>query len=154
MAATAVKHFNGRKLRVKFETAPGSGTYTETCIINTSRGIAFSGTPDEQPIPWCSNDEDLPSWIERAMDGLSASVTGAGITHSPAIDFMWEWFRQGLSVNCQIWIDVPLADGGGYWHGAFVLPNFDVTGATQKQRSEFTCSMLSDGVIDWTDAAS
>jgi hypothetical protein len=150
--ATRVKTANGRLLRVKIGNGATPETFSETCLINTSRGIEFSGSPIENLIPYCDNSEDLPGWMEREMDGLSATITGAGILDTPSLEAFWDWFKSGASKNIQVWIDVATADGGGYYSGAALLTRYGVTGESQRARSTFDATIASDGPWTWTDA--
>ena len=148
---TAVKDLNGEKILIKIGDGGSPETFTHDCLINTERGIDFSGDVNQGVVPDC-DDPSAPGWKYAIVDGLSATINGAGTLHSASVESFFNWFSSGASKNVQAWIDVLAADGGGYWSGAFVLTSFSITGP-RKDKATCSITLVSDGALTWTDAA-
>lgn len=144
------KTMNGTQLVIKLGDGAGSEVFTAKCTINAARGITFSSQSNEQIVPDCDNP-DLPAWVERNRDGLSASITGAGVVDTSNLADFWAWYTQQESRNIQVLINVSSGDGGGYWGMAAILSEFSVNGE-RKQKALFDCTILSDGPVTWTSA--
>lgn len=147
----AVKTLNGEQLLVQIEWTPASGTFAHDCLINTERGIQFSADMQEFTIPDCVTPED-PAWKVTEKDGLSATVSGAGMLHTSSVEAFFNWFKSKDTLNCRVKVNVAGADGGGYWAGAFHLSAFSITG-TRKEKATAEVSLTSSGAITWTDNA-
>jgi predicted secreted protein len=147
----AVKTLNGEKLLVQIEDSPSGGTFTHDCLINTDRGIAFSADMQEFTVPDCA-DPSAPAWKEVLKDGLSASVTGAGMVHTSSLETWFNWLASADTKNVRVKVDALAADGGGYWAGAFHLSAFEVTG-TRKDKATASVTLVSSGTVTWTDAS-
>lgn len=115
----------------------------------TSRGINFSAETNDTNIPDC-DDEDAPSWLGRDVVSLSGELSGSGVLDLDALE-VWRAFL-GNRKTCRVMIDVPGAQNGGYWEGAFILTGFNVTGERGSKVS-VEVTMTSDGEIEWTAAS-
>jgi hypothetical protein len=144
------KTFNGTKLLVQLGDAASPEVFAAPCMINAARGIAFDSTTNDQVVPDCDNPE-LAAWIERSIDGLTATITGSGVVDTAGLADFWDWYIGGVSKNIRVKVDVPAVDGGGYWSMAAVLQSFNV-GGERKQNANFDCNILSDGPVVWVDA--
>lgn len=149
---TLVKAMNSSKLIVRVGDGAGPEVFTQYCLINTSRGIEFGSSPIESLVPYCPPDEDLPSWVERVVDRKSATIPGAGIFDTTSKDFFWTWYDSGASKNVQVAVSVPQVEGGGYWFGAAILPNFKVTGPGRMEKVTADLTIMSDGPWAWASA--
>jgi hypothetical protein len=129
---------------------PGGTTFTHPCLINAERGIAFTSTTNDVMIPDCA-DPEKPAWIGRAKDGLSASITGAGVLDTPSLDDFWVWFQNENARIIKVKINVAGTAGGGTWTMDAHLTAFSVTG-NRGSKAAFDCTILSDGSAVWTDA--
>lgn len=147
----AVKTLNGEKLLVQIGDGASPETFTHDCLINTERGIAFSADTQEFIVPDCAAPED-PAWKVIEKDGLSASISGAGMLHTSSVETWFDWFKDADTKNVRVKIDVAGADGGGYWEGAFHLTGMEITG-TRKEKSTVSVTLASSGALTWTDAA-
>lgn len=141
----AMKTARGTKLLFKIGDGASPENFTALCTINTQRGIAFSAAMTEQAVPDCASP-DLPAWIQRFKDTLSAAVNGAGVLNTPDIDIMFAFLKDPNSRNCQFVVDVPGADGGRVFEGFFHCNEFNVTGE-RGPNSEATLAFASDGEI-------
>src|SRR5215218_4161521 len=135
MAAANV--MNGTSLLINVGNVAET-TFTHPCLINTERGIAFTSTTNDVLIPDCANPED-PAWVGRAKDGLSASVTGAGVLDTDSLEDFRIWFASEDARLCKIKVNVPLADGGGTWNVKMHLTAFSVTG-NRGSKAAFDCT--------------
>src|SRR5215207_4595016 len=126
---------NGNKLLVQLGDGEVSETFAHPCMINAARGIAFSSTTNDQVVPDC-DDPDLPAWINRDRDGLSASITGSGVLSTTGLADFWEWFTQAESRSIRVKVDVTSGAGGGYWAMEAHLTEFSITGE-RKQNATF-----------------
>lgn len=141
---------NGTKLLIQLGDGEVSEQFPHPCMINAARGIAFSSSTNDQIVPDC-DDPELPAWIDRDRDGLTASITGSGVLHTSGLNDFWEWFTQAESRNIRVKVDVASGVGGGYWAMAAHLTEFSVTGE-RKQNATFDCTIMSDGAATWVAA--
>jgi hypothetical protein len=149
---TAVPRITGSKLRVKISDGASPEVFTADCLINTSRGIKFTSDTKQTIMPDCDNPDD-PAWKSVTKDGLSATITGAGMLYTASVADWFDWFNSDDSKNIQFDLYVPLASGGGYWQAPFKLTDFEITSDGNKEQSTCNVTLVSDGAVDWTDAA-
>lgn len=143
----------GVRLLVKIGDGEDPEVFSHPCLINAARGLSIVAQTNDIVIPDCSNP-DLMAWAAREKVSLSGTINGAGVVHTPDVS---DWSAYVISENTKnVRVElgsVLLADGGGYWGGAFHCTEFSITGE-RGNRAECSVTMLSDGVIAWTDAAS
>lgn len=156
---TIVSHLNSSKLLIQLGDGASPETFAHPCMINTARGIEFSSSPSESMVPYCPPDEDLPAWVDREIDALTAAINGAGIFDSLSHDIFRVWYLSGASKNIRVKLDLtvagdsPFSAEAGYYQGAWVLQGFSITGPGRREKVTFDCSILSDGPITWVDAS-
>lgn len=148
----AVPRVTGSKLLVKIGDGASPEVFTADCLINTSRGIQFQSDTNEFVMPDCDNPDD-PAWKSVTKDGLSATISGAGMLYTASVSDWFDWYKGDIGKNIQFALNVPLASGGGYWEGSFKLTNFEVTSDGGKEQSTCNVTLVSDGVVTWTDAS-
>lgn len=141
----AVKHARGVKLVVKIGDGAEPEVFTALCTINAARGISFTSATRDFVEPDCA-DPDLIGWIIREKESLSVSVTGGGMLNTPDVEDVFDWWKDELSKNVQVVVDVPSADGGVIFEGAFHLTDFEITG-DRGAKQEATMTLQSDGEI-------
>lgn len=146
-----VKTLNGKKLLVQIGDGADPEVFAHDCLINTDRGISFSSETTRQTVPDCDNP-DSPGWSELTKDGLSATINGSGMLHTASVEDWFNWFNSDDSKNIRVMIDVPGADGGGYWAMAAKLTGFEVSGS-RTEKATVSVTIESDGVATWMDAA-
>jgi hypothetical protein len=147
----APKSMNGTKLLIMLGDGGGTEVFTHPCLINADRGIAFSGSSSDQVIPDCTTPDE-PGWVIRTVDGLTASITGAGVVDTASLATFWTWFNSAIEKNIRVKVDVPLADSGGHWAMKAVLTDFSVSG-TRNEKASFDCTILSSGAVTWVPAS-
>jgi len=82
----------------------------------------------------------------REKVNLSVSVTGSGTLNTPDVQEFVDWFESPEPRNCKIVVDVPSADGGVIFTGAFHLTEFTLTG-NRGEKMQTSVSLNSDGAI-------
>ncbi len=141
-----ITHARGVKLLLKVgDGGDPSETFTAYCTVNAARGITFTAATNDFNLPECS-DPDQIAWVAREKVSLSVAVSGAGILNTPDVQDFFDWWSDDASKNCQIVVDVPSADGGVIFEGAFHLTEFAITG-DRGGKQEATLSLASDGEV-------
>lgn len=147
-----VKSMVGKKLLIKIGDGATPEVFADDCLVNTERGIAFSTESTPEVIPYCDTP-DSPGWTVLTIDGLSAAINGAGKLHTASVKTWFNWLKSGLAKNIRVeLVGVTLANGGGYWQGAFKLTTFEVTGP-ETGRATTTVALANDGEVTWVDAS-
>lgn len=115
---------SGTQLLIKVGNAASPEVFTHPCLINAERGIQFSSSTQDVIVPDCTNPDD-PAWREIEKDGLSATITGAGIMDNvlATIQTYDTWHRGQTTKNVQVWLG-----SIGKWVGAFKLTEIAFTG--------------------------
>lgn len=144
----AVKHARGVKLLLKVGDGASPEVFTAMCTINAARSITGDAATNDFNIPDCADPDALAAVIREKVS-ISYSVNGAGILNTPDVEDMNDWLQSPDSKNCQIIVDVPAADGGVIFEGAFHLTQFQITG-DRGAKMEANISLLSDGEVTVT----
>lgn len=141
---TKVAAINSSKLLIAISDENSPETFSHPCMINTERGIEFTSSATETLLPYCPPDEDLPGWIEREGDSLSASITGTGVYDARLNDheLFSDWFMLQLSKKVRV-----IIGDLGYYEGNWLLTSFRITGPGRRDKVQFSCTMQSDGQI-------
>lgn len=146
------KTLRGVRLLVKIGDGEDPEVFAHPCLINAARGLSLVAQTNDIVIPDCS-DPDLMAWAAREKVSLSGTINGAGVVNTPDISDWNDYLVSADTRNVRVELgQVLLADGGGYWGGAFLCTEFSITG-DRGGRAECSVTMLSDGVVAWTDAA-
>lgn len=140
-----VKSARGVKLVLKVGDGMSPEVFAAKCSINAARGITFSSTTNEFPDINC-DDPDAVAFVLTEKVNLSAKISGAGICNTPDVQGFFDWIVSPDSKNCQVVLDVPSADGGVIFEGAFQLTEFALTG-DRGAKVENTISLASDGTV-------
>lgn len=144
-----IKHMRGLKLLLKVGNGASPEVFTAKCSINAERGISFkAGTNDNEVID-CADPEAL-AWLLREKTNLSCDITGAGTLNTPDVQEFFDWTTSPDAKNCQFIVDVPAADGGVIFLGAFHLTQFDITGA-KGAKTQVSIALNSDGEVTCED---
>lgn len=141
----AVKHARGVSLLIKVGDGASPEVFSIFCSINAARGISFSSTTNDFVLPDCDNPDQL-AWVVREKDGLTATINGAGLLNTPDVQTFFDWFKSADSRNVKVVVDVPAADGGVIFSGAFHLTEFEVSG-DRGAKIEASLTLVSDGPI-------
>src|SRR5690606_5262328 len=87
-----VKSMSGTSLLVQIGDGASPEVFAADCLINTDRGISFSSDENRQIIPDCDNPDD-PAWQTLDKDGLTATISGAGMLHTASVPDWNDWFN-------------------------------------------------------------
>lgn len=140
------------KLIVLLGDGGGTEVFATPCGL-TTKAINFAGGHSEIAIQDCASP-DAPAWFERAITTMSATIPGSGILDLNAFLVWRTWFFSGLAKNCRVKIDVPLAQNGGHFAGAYILTAFDLSGSEADGKIRVpTLTLLSDGPVTWVPAS-
>lgn len=140
-----------KKLLVQLGDGGSPETFSANCSINTTKEFTITASPLEFNIPDC-DDEDAPSWIARVIDTLSAGFTGAGTLDTPSFEAWREWMLSGEERNLRVRLDVPGADGGGYFEGPYVPTTLGLS-KEGKGLVQINVEVQSAGEVVWVDAS-
>ncbi|WP_316165402.1 MULTISPECIES: phage tail tube protein [unclassified Bradyrhizobium] len=126
----------------KFLVSLGDGNSPETfsapCGLN-SRSYNRTAATNETNVPDC-DDPDAPSWLDRDVVSMSASVSGAGVVADEDYD-TWElWMSSGATKNVQIKL------GNRVTIGPYKCTKLNLTGQ-RGNRVTFDVTLDSDGEI-------
>jgi predicted secreted protein len=112
----------------------------------TTKNFNQTANTQETTVPDC-DDPDAPAYIERAVDTLSAEISGSGVLAKEAHEDVWQpTFQAAASVNCRVY---PFGAAGGFYAGKFVLTQYN--NAVQRgQKVNVDITLASDGEYTWT----
>jgi len=145
----AVKHARGVKLLIKVGNGASPEVFATYCTINAARGITFSADTNDQIIPDCENP-DAVAWVGREKVSLSSTISGAGMLNTPDVETFFNWLASEETKNVEVVVDVPSADGGVVFTGAYHLTSFEITG-DRGAKMEASIELVSDGEITVED---
>lgn len=130
---------------VQIESADSPGVFAAPCGL-TTKGFNQTANTQETTVPDC-DDPDAPAFTERAVDTISAEISGSGVLAKEAHEDVWQPFFVGaISKTCRVY---PFGLTGGYYEGAFVLTNYN--NAVQRgQKVNVDITLQSDGEYTWT----
>ncbi len=112
--------------------------FSAPCGLN-SRGFARTAATSDTNVPDC-DDPDAPSWLDRDVVSLSASLSGSGVVADEDFDTWDTWYQGATSKNVKVTL------GSRTWTFAAKLTKLNVTGNRGK-RVEFDASIDSDGIV-------
>ncbi|WP_100961067.1 phage tail tube protein [Bosea sp. FBZP-16] len=146
MALAATFRFSG--YRVLLGDGADPEVFAAPCGF-TERSISFNRELSETNTPDCA-DEDAPSWLERDVTSMSATINGTGVLEATALPIWLGLLNTTVSFNARVelWREGVKV---GHWQGAFALESFETSG-TKGERVQVTVSMQSDGVVAYTAA--
>lgn len=139
------------KLLIQIEAVAGSGVYAVNCSINTTKEFTIEASTSDFVEPNC-DDEQAPNWQGRVIDVLSAGINGAGTTDPVSFGVLRQLMLAAQPFNCRVKIDLPLAQGGGYFAGPYVMTSLGLA-KEGKGIVSSTMAFASAGEIEWVDAA-
>ena len=110
MANGTTSTFGQFKIEVGDGATP-TEAFTFLCGL-TSKGLDMSSDVVTQEVPDCS-DEDLPSWQEKDVKSISASLSGSGMWTAEAHEIMFQWWFTGAKKNVKVtWVKAASGDVG------------------------------------------
>lgn len=138
------------KLWVAPEDPDNAGVYLDPCGLETF-SISRTTSLNEDIVYECNPaSNDLP-WVKRTKSSRSMSLSASG-KYAAEQRAKWEAVEAKLeSHSFKIIVDLPLAEGGGYWSGNFQLSQWDAE-SNRQNLATASFSLSNDGPIEWTDA--
>lgn len=133
---------NGEQILIKIGDGADPEVFAHPALINTDRGIAFSSSVNSTPNPDPANPS-APAWNATDKDGLSATISGAGLLDLGDVADYFDWYEGQGTKNVEV---VLQKTGGLKFKGAFHLSEFQITG---QRKNKATCSitLVSDGAV-------
>ena len=132
----------GDQILIQIGDGASPEVFSHPCLINTDRGIQWSANVISELVPDCA-DPSAPAWNSTEVDGLGASISGAGMYDLASEAMFYAWFISGDSKNVKVKTGTT---GGSTYTGAFKLTEFGVSGA-RKTRATASVSLVSTGVV-------
>lgn len=139
---TAVAHAKGVTLVLKVGDGASPEVFTAKCSINAERGISFTSTLSDTPIPDCTDPEAIAA-LARDKTDYSASITGSGLLDIGEELEFFNWLISPDSKNCKV---IVAGAGGTTFSGAWHLGEFSLTG-NRGGKIECSISLSSDGAV-------
>lgn len=101
--------------------------FNHPCLINTSRGIAFTTNVTETEVADCAAPSN-PAKIVRKAKSIDFTVTGAGKVDKTSVLAYIQWWESGLPKASKIIQNVTGAEGGWTGTGDLILKDFSLKG--------------------------
>lgn len=133
----------GTSLLIKIGDGASAEVFAHPCLINADRGIQFGSNANAVVVPDCA-DPEAPGWNQGTKDGLSATITGAGVLDNvlATIQAYDTWFRSDDTKNVRVYLGAV-----GFWQGAFKLTQWSITGA-RGGKAEVSLTLESEGSVN------
>lgn len=142
----AVDVLPGEQILIMIGDGESPEVFSHPCLINTDRGIQFSSSTTQEVVPDC-DDPSAPAWVSTEVDGLNATISGAGMLDVASVEEFYAYYTSGANKNIKVKIN---KTGGRTFTGAYKLTEFGITG-TRKSKATCSITLVSDGAV--TDAA-
>ena len=139
-----------KKLLTQFGNGANPEVFAHACTINTSQDFTVEATTTESTEPNCQ-DPDAPGWVLRSVDTLSASINGAGTMDPMSYGKLRDQQLSGEPINTRVLLDLPAAQGGGWYAGRFVITSLGIA-KEGKGYVSCTIALQSDGEVKWVAA--
>lgn len=133
---------------VEIESGDSPGVFYAPCGL-TTKGFNQTANTQETSVPDCDNP-DAPAYIERAVDTITAEVSGSGVLAEEAFPVWQEWFDSAASKSVRIY---PMGGSKGYYGGNFILSAFNMT-VQRGQKVNVEVTLQSDGQAIWNGPGS
>jgi hypothetical protein len=128
---------------VKLGDGASPEVFTAPCGL-TSKGFNQTANTQETSVPDCT-DPDAPAYVERAVDTISAEISGSGVLATEAFTVWQAWFDNSATKNFRIY---PKGASGGYYEGRGILSAFNMT-VQRGQKVNVDVTIQSDGEYTW-----
>lgn len=129
---------------VKIGDGASPEVFTAPCGL-TSKGFNQTASTQETTVPDCA-DPDAPAYVERAVDTISAEITGSGVLATEAFTTWQAWFDSAAAKNFRVY---PKGASGGYYSGAGILTAFN-NKVDRGQKVNVDVTIQTDGEYTWT----
>lgn len=137
----------------KMSIWPGDGADPEDFVSKvcgfTAKRFSITLKTSDSEVPDCDNPDD-PTWVERVGQALQSGFAGSGVMAAETFAFWRDWMLSGASKNVRIVIEL---NAIGYFAGAYLLTNFELTGNQGDGKVNVSIEAASDGPVTWTTGA-
>ncbi len=140
-----------KKLLIQIGDGEDPEVFAHSCTINTSQDFTIEATTTDATDPNCENP-DAPGWVLRSVDTLSANINGAGTADAISYGVLRKHMLSGEPFNVRVLMDLPKAQGGGWYAGRYVMTSLGLAKEGKGYLSS-TVAMQSDGEVKWVEAA-
>jgi hypothetical protein len=127
----------GEKLLIKIGNGATPEVFSHSCLINTTRGIAFTTNLSETEVADCTTPSN-PAKIVRRAKSIDFTVTGEGTLDKTSAFAFLTWLGTAVAKNVQIYQNETGANGGWVISCPMILQNFQITGARGESQ---TCQL-------------
>lgn len=141
----------GEKLLIKIGDGASPEQFAHPCLINTTRGIAFTTNVTETEVADC-DDQSLPAKIVRKAKSIDFTVNGAGKVDRTSVFAYIQWWESGAPKNVEILQNTTGALGGWLGEGALILKDFQV-GGDRGEYQDFTATFVPADVFEWSEVS-
>ncbi len=124
--------------------------FAQPCGL-TERSLDLGADTNTTPVPDC-DDPDAPAWAEADITTLKATISGQGVLAQEAHAIWRNWFFTGQAKNVRVLMDVPLANGGGYYYGAALLTQLKFD-SNFGDKVKVSVTITNTSAWAWQDAA-
>lgn len=138
------------KLLIEFGDGEDPEDFAFNCSINTNQEFTLEATTVDAVEPNCT-DPDVPAWVARVIDTLSASVSGTGTMDPISWGALRDRMLAGEEFNVRVTLDLPSASGGGYFAGPYVMTSLGIAKEGRRGFVTSTLALSSAGTVTWTD---
>lgn len=132
---------------IMVESADSPGEFYSPCGL-TTKGFTQTASTQDTSVPDCDLP-DAPAYVERAVDTISAEISGSGILAEEAFPVWQGWFDSAAARTCRVY---PMGQSGGFYEGDFILTQFN-SSVQRGQKVPVDVTMQSDGQYLWHDIA-
>lgn len=141
------------ELDVRLGDGASSEAFVAPCALR-ARSIAFE-TQTSEAAPLDCESPETPAWMVRTAISKGGTISGNGLLDPDDLGTWWDYYSGGVEKNVRMAVNKPLADGGGYFQGPYILTRFELNGERDGEGGMVAISveMQSAGVVSWTDAS-
>ena len=144
---------SGTKLLIKIGDGGGTEVFdTAMTCAAISREVKLSADTNTIVVPDC-DDPDAPAAQMREVTAYGMEVSADGVCKTTVTEAWFTWFKSGAAKNVRVEIGIAAASGGGYFACAAKVSDLSIKG-DRGDKIQMSFTLVSDGAVTWTDAAS
>jgi len=139
----------------KFLILLGDGASPEVfahpCGAN-ARSVTLKNNTGEEVLLDCTDPTGTVAAVTRWTESQDTTIQVSGRVATESWASWKAWAESGAVKNIQVHLDIPLANGGGYWTLPAILADFEI-GAEGTATATFSASIVGAGSRSWTAAS-
>jgi hypothetical protein len=141
----------GEQLLIQIGDGADPENFVHSCLINTTRDIAFKSNLTETEVANCA-DQSQPAKIVRKVKSIDFTISGAGKTDATSVWAFLQWWSGGAPKNCKVVQNLSGAAGGWTGTGQLILSQFK-TGGARGDYQDFTGELVPAAPFSWAQNA-